>query len=207
MKKLLVVCIWLPVTLLTLVFTLGYTLTYNTRVQVTSSETETVTLSTIPYKFYTSLPKVLGAKTINAFYVSSQDVIPELVYNYLKKHKSPMLSTSNDLVMAARKYDLDPLFLVAVAQCESNLGKKMPENCHNPFGWGIHSRGTLCFDTWQEGYQTVAKGLRDKYFDKGLENPEDIMAKYTPPALEKNGSWAKCVNHFLGKLNETKNQM
>jgi len=207
MKNLLLVLLWIPTTLATIFFTLGYASYYHTATQAQAKQEEVINLTDIPYNFYTSLPNVLGAKTVNAYYVTTQDIIPELVHNYLKQHKSPMVNTSYDLVLAARKYDLDPLFLVAVAQCESNLGKKMPENCHNPFGWGIHSRGTLCFETWQEGYQTVAKGLRDKYLDKGYTSTEDIMTKYTPPALEKNGSWAKCVNHFMGKLNQQKSKM
>lgn len=172
------------------------------------------TVTSLPYKFYASLPKVLGAQTVDAYYIESQDVVPELVHNYLKKYNSPMVDTSYDLVQAARKYELDPLLLVAIAQCESNLGKKMPhetENiyeCHNPFGWGIHASGTLCFDTWAEGYETVAKGLKQKYVDQGLERPEDIMQLYTPASIEKaGGSWAKCVSKFLGQLNEMRAEL
>ncbi len=118
-----------------------------------------------------------------------------------------MLDSAEALVMAAKKFKLDPLLLVSIAQCESNLGKKMPENCNNPFGWGIHSKGTLCFDTWEAGYQTVAEGLRKKYFNQGYENAEDIMTLYTPASLEKNGSWAICVNQFLQELQQMKQEL
>ena len=72
------------------------------------------------YNFY---PKVLGATVFN---ITSEDAVPVLVEEYLQEHDSPMLDTSEALVESARKYDLDPLLLVAIAQCESNLGKKMP---------------------------------------------------------------------------------
>lgn len=154
------------------------------------------------YQLYTSMPgEVLGTNSYTDFSVHSQNPIPEIIKNYLEKHKSPMADHSDQLIAAAEKHNLDPLFLVAVAQCESNLGKKMPSpDCYNPFGWGIHSEGTLCFESWEESFQKVSKGLAEKYFDKGYQTPEQIMKKYTPLSLEKNGSWAKCINQFLAQL-------
>ena len=151
---------------------------------------------------YFSLPKILGVST---FQWNHKNITLELTKEYLEKYHSPMLEAAEDLVDIAQKYDLDPLLLLAIAQCESNLGKKMPPNCHNPFGWGIHSRGTLCFSSWQESFEKVCEGLKEKYFNKGLHSPEELMIKYTPPALEKNGSWAKCVNHFLEDLKKAYN--
>jgi hypothetical protein len=207
MKNLLLLSTWLVANFLALIFCLGFLSNYSTRL-AQASLTQADTIYQIPYQFYTSIPKVLGAKSIDEFHVKSQDIIPEIVYNYMKRYDSPMLETYQSFVDIARKYDIDPLFMLSIAQCESNLGKKMPYKeedklvCKNPFGWGIHQRGTLCFDSWEEGYEAVAKGLKEKYYDKGYETTEDIMAKYTPPALEKNGSWAKCVNHFLGQLQQ-----
>jgi hypothetical protein len=172
-----------------------------------------ITLKTTPYKFYSSIPQILGEQTVNDAYIKSQDIIPELVFNYLKMHDSPMLETADELINTARDYELDPVMLVAIAQCESNLGQKMPHKsddpyeCHNPFGWGIHKGGTLCFDTWQQGYNAVAKGLRENYFNDGLTTPDDIMHRYTPPALETGGSWAKCVNYFMRKINQNQEEI
>lgn len=198
MKRLLTLLIWLPTTVATLIVTLAFqefreqlrtsTASQNWKDLAENWQTPT------SYQIYSSLPRVLGATTVS---ITGQDAIPELVRQYLEKHDSPMAPYADDLVMAARKYNLDPLLLVAIAQCESNLGKKMPDGCNNPFGWGIHSQGTLCFDTWQQGFQTVAKGLRDKYLNNGMDSPEELMVRYTPPALDKDGSWAKCVNFFL----------
>ena len=216
MKHLILSIIWFPITFITLLFCLSY-YSFNPEVfaqKTNNSQNEIATITQIPYRFYTSLPEVLGAQTVNEFSIQSQDIIPELIYQYLKKHDSPMVNSSQELISAARQFEIDPLFMVAIAQCESNLGKKMPKEneddiyaCHNPFGWGIHKNGTLCFDTWEEGYYTVAEGLREKYYDQGLTNTEDIMAVYTPPALEKDGSWAKCVNKFLQELNEMKDEL
>ena len=205
MKRLLIILIWLPVTITTLFVALALqNFRYNLSLAENLDSWNVFTnnqYTSNSYQLYSSLPKVLGATTVA---ITSQDAIPELIKEYLEKQNSPMAPYTNDLIKAARKYNLDPLLLVAIAQCESNLGKKMPPGCNNPFGWGIHSKGTLCFDTWQAGFQTVAKGLRDKYFNTGLDSPEELMARYTPPALEKDGSWAKCVNYFLENLETAK---
>ncbi len=148
------------------------------------------------YKMFASLPKVMGASSAK---IEKEDAVPVRIRSYLEKYDSPMLGTEESLINACRENKLDPYLLVAIAQCESNLGKKMPPDCHNPFGWGIHSEGTLCFETWEEGYQKVAKGLRENYASV-LDNPEEMMEIYTPPSLEKGGPWAKCVKQFLNDL-------
>ena len=48
--------------------------------------------------------------------------------------------------------------------------------------------------------ETVAKTLKTKYIDIGLDTPEKIMAKYTPPSLKIGGPWAKGVNQFMTDL-------
>jgi len=149
------------------------------------------------YQMYNSLPQVLGAST---GVITSADAIPELTCQYLKQRNSPMYPHCVSFSEIFRSYKIDPLFALAIAECESNLGTKMPPDCYNPFGLGIHSQGTLCFDSWEEGFEAEAEFLYRKYFSQGVTTAEDIMVTYTPPALEKGGSWAKCVNHFLGKL-------
>jgi len=212
MKKLLLVFFWVPAAIISLVVSLQVYAGYNDVLDVKIADEKTKISPALPY--YGSVPKILGEQAPNAFYVQSRDIIPRLIELYLRKNKSPMLDSYQDLIAAAQEYGLDPIFMVSIAQCESNLGKKMPHKdsddpyaCHNPFGWGIHSEGTLCFDSWQAGYRAVAEGLRKKYLNQGYASTEEIMIKYTPPALEKQGSWAKCVNHFIEDLNELKKEM
>jgi len=212
MKRLLIVFLWVPTALASLIFSLHV---YAKNIVNNNQKVNKIGSNiTQPYMLYQSVPKVLGEQAPNAFYIQSQDIMPRLIELYLRKNNSPMLDSYQDLINIAQKYGIDPIFMVSIAQCESNLGKKMPHedsedpySCHNPFGWGIHSQSTLCFDTWQAGYEAVAEGLRKKYINKGYESTEDIMTKYTPPALEKQGSWAKCVNHFVEDLNALKEEM
>ena len=202
MKRFLIILVWFPITIVTLFATLSlqnFRYHFSIREEAASSLNKLINGWKAPesYQLYGSLPKVLGAST---FSITSEDAVPVFIKDYLIKHHSPMAPYADGLILAARENGLDPLLLLAIAQCESNLGKKMPSGCNNPFGWGIHSQGTLCFANWQTGFDTVAKGLREKYLDHGMDSPEEIMVRYTPLALEKEGSWAKCVNYFLSRF-------
>ena len=147
-----------------------------------------------PLQLYAALPqavgKVLGTATVN-------DARPIIIRKYLEKYNSPLAHCSDLFVTVSDKYGLDWRLLVAIAQQESNLGKKVPDGSYNPFGWGIHSKGTLHFSSWEEGIETVAKGIKEEYVDKGYTTPEEIMSKYTPSS---NGSWSFGVNQFIQEL-------
>lgn len=188
--------VWLPTTLLTLIFVSLYAGSLQPKGEVKG---EAIVFAAEPsQKLFASYPKNYP-ETIFAY--QTEDAIPQLVKDYLAKHKSPMVDQSDKLVSAARKNQLDPLLLVAIAQCESNLGKKMPADCYNPFGWGIHSAGKLCFSSWEEGFEKVAAGLKKQYIDKGLISPDEIMTKYNYDSWkEREGSWGKCVKSFLDDL-------
>ena len=141
------------------------------------------------------LPQVLGAFS---FSVKTNDAIPEIIRQYLERYQSPLLPHTDYLVETAREYDLDPRLLVAVAQQESNLCKKIPDNSYNCWGWGIHSQGTLRYESYPKAIEAVCKGLAENYFGKGLNTPEEIMGIYTPLS---DGSWARGVQQFLDEMN------
>ncbi|MEA3355318.1 MAG: hypothetical protein U9Q63_02440 [Patescibacteria group bacterium] len=194
MKKLGFIFLWFTSTIFTLILSLSFYLNISNRPNISfrptiiENTTNTITSHAI-------LPKVLGSFT---YKVKSNDAIPEIVKNYLEKYNSPLLPYSNYLVKTARDYGMDPRLLVAIAQQESNLCKKIPEGTHNCWGWGIHSRGTLGFDNYKEAINAVTKGLSKNYLGKGLTTPTEIMAIYTPLS---DGSWAKGVQQFLNEMN------
>ena len=194
MKKLLGILSWSGITFLTLFLTLSFYLELTNlpqmsyRPKITSNPTESITSQAI-------LPEVLGAFTYS---VKSEDAVPEIIKSYLERYNSPLLPYSNYLVDTARSHGLDPRLLVAIAQQESNLCKKIPDNSHNCWGWGIHSQGTLKFPSYKESIDAVTKGLSKNYLGKGLITPEEIMGIYTPLS---NGSWAKGVQQFLDEMN------
>lgn len=199
MKKLLIITIWFPILLLTLIGSLTF-FTYRhellNNMDSFKEPLKKITQLNENYKMYASLPKIMGASAAN---IETEDAVPVRIRNYFEKYDSPMLGSENSLIEVCREHKIDPYLLVAIAQCESNLGKKMPPDCHNPFGWGIHSEGTLCFNSWEEGYRKVVKGLKENYASV-LDSPEEMMEIYTPPSLEKGGPWAKCVKQFLNDL-------
>src|SRR4030042_2181997 len=108
MKRLLVIFIWLPTTLATILFTLSLQNFHHNF----SSDNQSSFFDTFnnpwkaanSYQLYSSLPKVLGASTVN---ITGEDAIPVLVQQYLDKNQSPMAPYVNQLVKTARKYDVD----------------------------------------------------------------------------------------------------
>ena len=145
-------------------------------------------------QLYAALPEENGS-VLGVF--SSADARPIIVEKYLRKHKSPLLEYSDDLLAAAEKYQVDYRLIVAIAQCESNLCKKSPPGSYNC--WGFEN-GETRFLSWQQALNQVAKTLREGYLDQGLTTPEEIMPKYAPPSVEKGGPWAKCVSQFMDEL-------
>lgn len=137
-----------------------------------------------------SAGEVLGITT-------SADARIEIIRAYLKKYNSPLLGEEETLVAASDKYGLDFRLLVAIAQQESNLCKIIPRESFNCWGWGIHSRGSMRFKNYKEAIETVAKGLREDYINKGYTTPELIMKKYTPLSP---GSWAMGVRQFMAEM-------
>jgi len=142
-------------------------------------------------RVYASLPLYQPVISGSAM---AADARPGLIKSYLMSYDSPIVNYSQKIVETADKYGLDYRLITAIAQQESNLCKKIPPGSHNCWGWGIHSEGSLGFDSYDEGIEAVSKGLRQNYLDNGLTEVEDIMHIYTPLS---DGSWAKGVKIFM----------
>jgi len=145
--------------------------------------------------FYAAFPQETGivAPTIRA-----EDSTPLIIENYLRYYQSPLFFYRDKIVKTAQQYGVKPQLIVAIAQQESNLGKKSPEGCFNAWGWGIHENGTLCFKDWNEAIEIVTRGIAREYCAKGLcDDPCLMMKKYAP---KSSGSWCAGVNHFLSEM-------
>ncbi len=145
-------------------------------------------------RLYQALPSSSGMIFFN---VEAADARPVIIRQYLEKYNSPLASYAEYIFAVSEKYNLDYRLVVAIAQQESNLGKKIPPGTYNAWGWGIHSKGTLGFSSWEEGIETVARGLREDYFNKGFVSLEQIAARYAPPSQE---TWAFGVGQFMGAM-------
>lgn len=160
-----------------------------------SNVTEITSTTQGSVKIYASLPSEFP--TVSGDYVAV-DARPELIKQYLIRYKSPLLGLENYMVQKADEYGLDYRLIPAIAQQESNLCKIIPPETYNCWGWGIHSRGTLGFNSYEEAIDTVMKGLKTEYIDKGYTTPDTIWTKYTPGSPD--GAWAKGVNQFMAAM-------
>lgn len=192
-KNMIFMIIFFTITPLTLGLSMYTILTLSNKQSATDHNNISGTPTGI--RVYASLPNEFP--TVSAF-AEVGDARPELVRNYLTKYNSPLVRLSNYLVEKSDQYGLDYRLVPAIAQQESNLCKIIPPETYNCWGWGIHSKGTLGFDSYEEAIDTVMKGIRSEYIDKGLTTPDTIWKKYTPGSPD--GAWAKGVNSFMADM-------
>lgn len=113
--------------------------------------------------------------------------------NFLNSHYSPLTPYAACFIQAADKYQIDWRLIPAITGVESSFGKQIPLNSFNAYGW---NNGYFKFKSWQDSIEHVAKVLNEKYFAKGLDNPDKIGPVYAPPSK----SWAGKVTFFMKKI-------
>jgi hypothetical protein len=147
-------------------------------------------------------PKVLSASTEKLPSIASAviegDYRETVLSNFLTNYNSPLSSYSKLLIKVADEYGIDWKLLPAIAIKESGGCKAIPEGSYNCWGWGIHSKGTLMFDSYEEAIKTVALGLKTNYIDKGYDTVEKIMDKY---AHHDSTTWADGVYFYINQIN------
>lgn len=132
--------------------------------------------------------------------VQVADARVEIVKRFLTRYDSPLDPPEHyakEMVAASDRYGLDFRLMPAIMMQESNLCKNADPALHNCFGFGIHERGKLGFDTYEASFDRVARELKERYVDTGLTTPEQIMRKYTPGS---DGSWATSVNQWIAEM-------
>jgi hypothetical protein len=150
----------------------------------------------LPNESLADIGQVQGIQT--AF--EAEDARPQLVANFLKRHNSPMEPHDEHgkmIVEISDRYGIDFRLLPAIAMQESGLCKAIPKDSYNCLGFGIHSRGTLKFESYEAAFDRAARELKKNYIDQGRTTPEQIMKKYTPSS---NGSWAVSVNQWMAEM-------
>lgn len=149
------------------------------------------------FKLYAALPQFELSVSDN---VSSGDGRSKIIEDFFKSYNSPLFEYAGIFISVADKYNLDYRLLPSIAMQESNGGKRVITQSFNPFGYGIYEGLTIKFNSWEEAIERVGKALREDYLNQGLKTPTQIMAKYTPPSLKKEGAWAKGVSIFMEEL-------
>jgi len=196
MVKLLVTLFWIPLTISTLVLALFnfYLLNNHQSSELALNQQAKEIALTNHYEFYSELPQVLDAL---AAPVQAADNRPDLIRQYLNKYNSPLYPYADYIVTTSDQYGIDYRLIVSIAQCESNVCKKIPYNSYNCWGFG---NAKTRFESWEHAINYVAKTLKEDYYDLGLTTPDLIMPKYVPPSVAKGGPWAKCVNQFMSEI-------
>ena len=129
--------------------------------------------------------------------VLADDARLKIIEVYLARYKSPLLPYAGLILELSDNYEFDYRWIVAIAQQESNLCKKIPKDSHNCWGYGVHSQGTLRFENYDLALRSFASYLKTQYFDKGYDTVELIMSKYCP---HSNGSWAYGIRQFFDEI-------
>jgi len=106
----------------------------------------------------------------------------------VNRGNAPLADYAEKFVEVANKYGLDYRLLPAIATVESSGGKNNFRK-YNAWGWGNKS-----FGSFEEGIETVGKGLKTGYIDKGRDTVEEIAPVYCPPNYK---NWARSVNQFM----------
>ncbi len=122
-----------------------------------------------------------------------------IIESVLNKYNSPSTGESESFIKACIKYQINCYLLPSIAGLESTFGKFIYPNSYNPFGW---DRGYMMFDSWSEGFDTVAKGLKNGYIKKGAETIEEIG-----PIYAESPTWAIRVNSFIKQFEKEEEKL
>lgn len=106
----------------------------------------------------------------------------------VNRGNAPLADYAEKFVEVANKYGLDYRLLPAIATVESSGGKNNFRK-YNAWGWGNKS-----FGSFEEGIETVGKGLKTGYIDKGRDTVDEIAPVYCPPNAS---NWVRSVNQFM----------
>lgn len=127
--------------------------------------------------------------------VKIEDMRPYIVEDFLKN--TPLENHSEFIVKTADKYNIDYRLIPAIAMKESGGGSAAPIQSYNAWGFG---NGSTQFTSWEGAIELVAKTLKEKYIDRGMVTPEEIMPIYAPPQIYTGGKWAKDINFFFSQM-------
>lgn len=128
----------------------------------------------------------------------SEDSRVKILKSFLEKYDSPLTGFATEFVENADRYNLDWRLVAAISGLESTFGKFIPYNSYNGWGWGVYGDNVIRFSSWNDGIQTVSKGLRENYIDKwGAENIYQIGRLYAA-----SPTWASRVSYLMNKIQE-----
>ncbi|MBI1862956.1 hypothetical protein HYS00_02450 [Candidatus Microgenomates bacterium] len=192
--------LWLLLFVFLIIANLAITMTYVKKVK--RLQAASVILDEIESGYPANDQFAQSAKPEAAGEIQEQvDIADSRVANlkrFLRRYNSPLYEHAEFIVQTADKNNMDYRLLPAIAMQESGLCAKIPVNSHNCWGWGIYGNTITRFADYEEAIDTVSRGLKKYYIDRGPVTASQIMSKYNPGS--PGGSWANSVNRFIDAL-------
>lgn len=155
-----------------------------------------------PFKNRAESPQVFGAQTLRLpetqFQTTQVDSRVLKIEKVFAKFKCPLAGNGAFIVQKADEHGVPYWLVPAVSFQESGCGKKTPEpvgiaESYNAWGYGVWGNNIKTFSNWEAGISAVSKYFGVNFFSKGITDPCQVMATYTPPS---NGSWCEGVKYF-----------
>lgn len=193
LRKLLLLVAWFPLALILLVVNLALLTVAGHPQAAAVDPTTPIAQAQLSQTTLSGTGQLLGT------YVTAADARSLLLQSFLQSHDSPLVPHANFIVEEADRNGLDFRLVVAIAMCESNLGKKMPSaDSYNAWGIGVYTgqNSGAEFGNWPEAIRWVSAYIRERYYDRGLTGLKEIGAVWAPPSVEKGYSWTNCVDTF-----------
>ncbi|MDO8620825.1 MAG: glucosaminidase domain-containing protein [Candidatus Levybacteria bacterium] len=152
-----------------------------------------------PYKVY-AMQNASGssAALTTLMQVKEENSHIRILKKFLEKYSSPLTPYAESFVDNATKYDLDWRLVAAISGLESTFGQQIPYNSYNGWGWGIYGDNIIRFSSWDEGIQTVSKGLRENYINKWKAQDVYEIGKF----YASSPTWAVRVESIMNRIQE-----
>lgn len=146
--------------------------------------------------------KESGASAVSTF-TELLDYQPDIRFihlqRFLETHNSPLAEYADSFVKEADANGLDWKLVTAIAGVESTFGKRIPSGSYNAWGWGIPTgaQSGIAFKDWGTGIQTVSRGLKTRYVDRGAVTIEQMGRIYAA-----SPRWAGNVRFFIQRIED-----
>lgn len=138
----------------------------------------------------------MSAMAINPITVVKVDNRAKALKAYLDQTNSPLADHAQTFVDQADKYDIDWKLVAAIAGLESGYGEHIPYQSYNAWGWGVYGTNVINFTSWDDGIETLSKGIRERYMDqRGAKNVYEIGRTYA-----SSPTWAVRVESIMNRI-------
>lgn len=160
-----------------------------------------------PIEKFTPLAQIVAREQVvpqNSLIITTPKPVDKrvkILQAYLAQYNSPLQDQAKTFINDADRYGLDWKLVAAISGVESTFGKFTPGSpdypSYNAWGWGVYGTQTYYFKSWDDGINTVSKGLKENYIDHGIIDPYDINRTYAA-----SPTWGAHVSYFMADMDK-----